>query len=131
MQPLKNLKTIHDHSLTDWLKWIIFAIMMLAPFFAIVIECLYLICNKNAPSNYNGVQQDLFYNAVANMCNKPLFNWTTDTGIYTTINAMCSGLQIENGALPILLTYWSFITLIYIVFDLVIGIFTKITHLLK
>lgn len=130
MQTIKGIGK-HDHSLTDLLKIFVFSIVMMAPFIAIAVECLYMICNKNAPANYTGTQQDVFYNAVSNMCAKPLFSWTTQTGIYTPINAMCTGLEIQSGALPILLTYWALMTAIYIVFDIVIKMFTYITHLIK
>ena len=130
MQAVKGLNK-HDHSLTDVLKFVIFMIVMLAPFFAIMTECLFVICNKNAPSNYTGTVQDVFYNAVANMVSKPLFSWTTQTGIYTPVNAMCTGLDVQGGALPVLLVYWALMTAIYIVFDIVIKIFTTLTHMIK
>lgn len=71
---------------------------------------------------------NVFYLAVNSIKNQTLFNWTTETAIYSAINGMCSGLAVENGVLPILLTYWSLMTAIYIVFDLIIFTFTKITH---
>ena len=130
MEKLKNLKVKHKHSLTDYLKVLIFAVIMLAPFFAVATECLYMICNKSAPTNYTGTQQDVFYNAVNNITTKPIFSWTTSTGIYTTINSMCTGLDFGGSAniLSILLTYWSLNTAVYIVFDIVITLFTKLTH---
>lgn len=130
MEKLKDLKSKHKHSLTDLLKFTIFSTIMLAPFFAVAVECLYMICNKSAPTNYTGTQQDVFYNAIINITNKPLFNWTTNTGIYTAINNMCTGLDFGGSAniLSILLTYWSLNTAIYIVFDIVIVLFTKLTH---
>lgn len=130
MQTVKKLNQ-HDHSLTDILKFVIFMIVMLAPFFAIMTECLFVICNKNAPSNYTGTVQDVFYNAVNNMVSKPLFSWTTQTGIYTPVNAMCTGLDVQSGALPVLIVYWALMTAIYIVFDIVIKIFTTLTHMIK
>lgn len=122
----------HDHSLTNLLKVSIFAIVMMAPFFAVLLESLYMICNKNAPSNYTGVQQDLFYNAVANLSSKSLFNWTTGTAMYTTITAVLTGLDFEaNNTLALLITYWILCTLIYVLFDIIIDMFTKITHFLS
>lgn len=128
-----KLKDAHDHALTQWLKVIIFGIVMLAPFFAVLTECMYMICNKNAPLNYTGTQQDVFYNAINNIATKPIFNWTINTGIYTTINAMTTGLDMGTGAntLAILLTYWALNTAIYIVFDIIIVLFVKLTHFIN
>ena len=130
---MEKLKLKHDHKLTDMLKVLIFAVVMLAPFFAVLTECLYMIINKNAPSNYTGTPQDVFYNAVANLGNKPIFSWTTDTAIYTAISGMTTGLEMGTGAntLALLLTYWALNTAIYIIFDIVIVLFTKLTHLLN
>lgn len=71
---------------------------------------------------------NVFYMSVNDIKNQTLFNWTTDTAIYSAINGMCNGLAVQDGVLPILLTYWSLMTAIYIVFDLIIFTFTKITH---
>lgn len=129
MEKLKQ-KNKHDHTLTDWLKFGIFTIIMLAPFFAVLTECLYMIINKNAPSNYTGTPQDVFYNAINNLATKDIFNWTTSTGIYQSINAMTTGLNFGTSAnvIAILLSYWSLNTAIYIVFDIIIVMFTKLTH---
>lgn len=130
MEQLNRLKGKHKHCLTDFLKFAIFATVMLAPFFAVAVECLYMICNKSAPTNYTGTQQDVFYNAITNLTTKPIFTWTTNTGIYTAINNMCTGLDFGGSAnvLSILLTYWALNTGVYIVFDIVIVLFTKLTH---
>lgn len=123
-------KVKHDHSLTNLLKVCIFAVVMMAPFFAVLLESLYMIVNKNAPTNYTGVQQDLFYNAVANLSTKTLFTWVTGTGMYTTINSVLTGLDFgPDNTLALLLTYWIIITLIYVLFDIIIEMFIKLTHL--
>ena len=129
---MEKLKEKHNHKLTDLLKVLIFATIMLAPFIAVMVECLYMIINKNAPTNYTGVQQDVFYNAINNIGTKSIFTWTESTAIYTPINNMLTGLEIGTGTniLAILLTYWSLNTAIYIVFDIIIFCFTKITHML-
>lgn len=127
---MEKLKKKHNHLLTDILKFTIFAVIMLAPFFAVLTECLYMIVNKNAPTNYTGIQADVFYIAVDKIATKPIFTWTTNTGIYTPINAMLTGLDFgtSTNTLAVLLTYWSLNTAIYIVFDIIIWAFTKITH---
>lgn len=131
MEKLKKQK--HDHKITDYLKVGIFAIVLLAPILAVAVECLYIIVNKNAPTNYTGTPQNVFYESFENMIQQPLFSWTTSTGIYTPINAMLTGLEMGTGTttLAILLTYWSLMTAIYIVFDIIIFLFTKLTHLLQ
>lgn len=123
----------HDHRLTSVLKVIIFSIVMLAPFFAVAVECLYVICNKNAPSNYTGTIQNVFYNAVANISTQSLFTWTEDTAIYTAVSGMTTGLEFgsSGNTLAILLTYWALNSAIYIVFDIIIECFVKITHLVN
>lgn len=122
----------HDHSLTDILKVCIFAIVMMAPFFAVLFECLYMVCNKNAPSNYTGVQQDVFYNALTNITTKTVFTWTTSTAMFSTISAVLTGLEFgSNNILAILLTYWILNTLIYVLFDIIIDMFVKLTHFLR
>lgn len=130
MDKLKKQK--HDHTFTDKLKGWLFALIMLAPFIAIAIECLFMIQNPNAVNGYTGTPQDLFYNAVNNITTKSLFNWVEDTGIYTGINAMFTGLEFDTTTNPIaiLCGYWLLNTGVYIVIDIVIWCFTKITHML-
>ena len=128
----KNMgKLEHDHKGTQILKVVIFSIIMLAPFLAVLTECLYMICNKNAPTNYTGTQQDVFYNAINNIATKQIFNWTTNTGMYTAINSMTTGLEFGTSAntLGILLTYWTLNTGVYVIFDIVLWCFTKLTHM--
>lgn len=59
------------------------------------------------------------------------FNWAKSTGIYTPIYNMTNGMGIKTNVVPMLLAYWSVLTAIYIVFDLIIWIFTKITHMIN
>lgn len=72
-----------------------------------------------------------FSYGVSQLSNDPIFNWTRNTRIYQPINAMVSGLEIENDTLQIMLAYWSLMTAVYIVFDLIIFCFTKITHFIN
>lgn len=74
---------------------------------------------------------NVFYSSVSRLQQANLFNWAKTTGIYTPINAMTSGLGIKDNTIPMLLAYWSILTAIYIVFDLIIWVFTKITHLIN
>lgn len=45
----------HNHSLTDLLKILLFAILMLAPALSVGTRCLYVIANKNAYQSYSDV----------------------------------------------------------------------------
>lgn len=125
---MEKLKAKHDHSFTDKVKGMIFIIMLLAPLLAILVECMIAIYNPNATNTTN-----VFYTAVSNMNSSTLFNWTTSTAIYAAINNMLTGLELGTGTttLAILLTYWALMTAIYIVFDIIIFCFTKITHLIQ
>lgn len=72
-----------------------------------------------------------FQYAVEQIPNEQIFAWTKNTGIYTPINAMCNGLgfNAQNNVLAVLLTYWMLCTCVYIVIDIVIACFTKLTHI--
>lgn len=72
-----------------------------------------------------------FTYGISNLKNESVFNWTQNTAIYIPINAMCTGLGITENAISIMLTYWALMTAIYIIFDIVIVLFTKLTHLLN
>ena len=130
---MEKLKSKHDHKWTDRLKVILFSLVMMAPLFAILTECLMVIQNEQALTDYTGTPAHAFYNAVDYLSTSTLFAWTTSTGIYSTLLAMCTGLELGTGATAIcvLLTYWSLMTAIYIVFDIIIFCFTKLTHLIQ
>lgn len=118
-------KLKHDHRPTDKLKVLVFSIILLAPFLAIASECLIAIFNENSQ-----LGADTFYNAVDHLATKPIFNWTINTGIYTTINAMTTGLEFGTSAntLAIILTYISLNVAVYVVFDIILYLFTRLTH---
>lgn len=128
-----NRKGKHNHKWTDKLKVIIFAIVMLAPFFAILVECCAISWNPYVAANYTGTPTQIFYDAIDNLNTQPIFNWTSSTAIYTAINNMCTGLEFgtSGNTLSLLLTYWSLNTAIYIVFDIIIYMFTKLTHFMN
>lgn len=81
-------------------------------------------------NNYSYLSSAFYYN-VEQLKTQPLFAWTKDTGIYGTFNAMCEGLDQQDGILPLLLTYWTLNTCIYIVFDIILVTFTKIIHIIS
>lgn len=253
MEKLEKKK--HDHKLTKWLKFSIFATIMLAPFFSVLVRSLYVINNDNAKDSYSIVQSGKYtlignqsqlenntlyqFNATRDLYNSKslqyiylkegslntitgtdlniypttnkfriyyngnnnsysiellhnsttlvylsfgsynnpsnitftfesdrvqnntdyienieliqfgqqnyldnvfeysinqlkennLYNWSLNTGIYTAIDNMTQGLG-ANETLSMLLAYWGILTAIYIVFDIIIEIFVKLTHLL-
>ena len=76
---------------------------------------------------------NVFYTSLEDINNAPIFNWTESTGMYTVINNMTQDLEFgtSGNTLATLLTYWSLNTAIYIIFDIIIWAFTKITHILQ
>ena len=70
-----------------------------------------------------------FYYGVDQMTKSELFNWTKNTTLYSGIKAMTDNLQIQTNAIAILLTYWFILTIIYIIVDIVLKLFTTITHI--
>lgn len=72
-----------------------------------------------------------FYYGVDQMTKSDLFNWTQNTGIYTGVHAMTSGIGIECRFIPMLLTYWLILTIVYIIIDVVIETFKYLTHMLQ
>ena len=55
---MKIEKVKHDHKWTDLLKVGIFALILLAPIFAVGVKCAYVICNRNAYQSYSGATQN-------------------------------------------------------------------------
>lgn len=260
----EQFKPKHNHNFTDWLKFIIFAVLMMAPFFSILTRCLYVSCNKNAKDSYYGdtinsyedktitsfeqivigqtykftsssntevinanqtkriyftdlnilsystnlqtwydnmylaeaftttyydghsyiapiinnvIQPSLdmysynciftftlsniltptgytynelwdnylsirIYNnysfldnafdySISQLAESPTFNWTKQTATYDVFNNMLTGLTIQNGILPLLLTYWMMLIVVYIIVDIIIKLFTFITHMIQ
>lgn len=119
----------HQFNAVKFTEWLLFIIIMIGPFIAILIESNYMIYNEQAPSNYTGVPQDVFYNAVNNVSTKTIFNWVTGTGMYATISSMLTGLDISVNIFPLLLTYWMMNTLIFAVFDIIIKAFSWIINI--
>lgn len=86
--------------------------------------------NEIESVNLTGTLDNGFYYAVNELSDQPLFNWTKNTFIYSTINQMTTGLDFgNNNVLALLLTYWILNTLIYIIFDIIIEVFKKLTHM--
>lgn len=78
---------------------------------------------------YLGNELDnVFEYSVNKLESSNLYNWTTQTAIYSGISQMTSQLGITGNIIPIILCYWFFMTIIYIILDIVIKLFTILTH---
>lgn len=73
---------------------------------------------------------NVFTYAVNDISNNNLFNWTQNTAIYTGINAMTTNLDIVNPTIAILITYWTLLTIIYVIIDILLTGFIYLTHLI-
>lgn len=85
--------------------------------------------NVNTYVYQTNMLDNVFEYSINKLKENNLYNWSKETGIYTAINNMISGLG-ANDVLAMLLAYWGILTAVYIVFDIVIECFTKLTHLL-
>ena len=47
-----------------------------------------------------------------------LYNWAKDTGTYTVMHTTTTGLGITNTFVPMLMSYWLLISVIYFIFDI-------------
>ena len=72
--------------------------------------------------NNNSFISEVFYYSVDKVTQSNLFNWTQNTTIYTTINQFTNTLGITNIFMPILLTYWLIISIVYFLYDIVLMI---------
>lgn len=82
----------------------------------------------NLSNNFN--LDNVFEYSVNKLENSELFTWTQNTAVYTGVNAMTTSLQIQGTAIPMLITYWFLLTVIYVILDIVIKLFTVLTHLI-
>ena len=90
-----------------------------------------LLNNNLLTYNKYSYLDNVFEYSINNIETNNLYNWTQNTGIYTGVSAMCTGMGITVNAIPIILTYWFLITAIYIIVDIVLWGFTAITHILQ
>lgn len=59
-----------------------------------------------------------------------LFNWTKNTAIYSGIQEMTTQLGVTGQTIPVILTYWALLTIIYVIIDIILKCFTILTHML-
>jgi len=62
--------------------------------------------------------KDIFYYSVNKVTESPLFNWAQNSIIYTTMNATCTQLSITTPFIPLLMSYWLIISIIYFLYDI-------------
>lgn len=82
---------------------------------------------------YNMVASGLdnvFEYSISQLENSEYYNWTQSTAVYTGVKAMTTNLQIDGNVIPILITYWFLLTVIYVIIDIVLKCFTTLTHLI-
>lgn len=61
---------------------------------------------------------NVFYIQLERLESSTLFNWTKDTGTYTVIHNTTTALGITNTYMPMLLTYWMIVSVIYFIYDI-------------
>lgn len=71
---------------------------------------------------------NVFEYSISKLEDSTLFNWTENTAIFSGIDAMNTQLGINSPAIGIILTYWLILTCIYVIIDIVLKLFTILTH---
>lgn len=82
----------------------------------------YTYFNKCQNIPYDSINQkdldNIFYYAVDKVTESPLFSWAENSIIYTTTNATCNALSITTPFIPLLLSYWLIISVMYFLYDI-------------
>ncbi len=78
----------------------------------------------------NNNLDNVFEYSVSKLEDSQMFNWTTNTAIFTGVQAMCSQLGITTPVIAEILVYWFLLTVIYVIIDIILKTFTVITHML-
>ena len=66
--------------------------------------------------NVNG--QDIFYKSIEKIEESNLFNWAENSIIYTTMSNTCRQLNITTTFIPLIMSYWLIISIIYFLYDI-------------
>lgn len=77
---------------------------------------------------------EVFYYSIDKLQQSPLFNWAENSLIYTGMTKTCNALNITTPFIPLLMTYWLIISVIYILYDIILvilHIFHKKIHQLE
>lgn len=82
--------------------------------------------------NYNNYSylDNVFEYSLNKLEQEQYITWTQNTAVYTGVNAMTTGLGITQTVIPMLIVYWFILTIIYIIIDIVLALFTKLTHMI-
>lgn len=83
---------------------------------------------KNIEYNNYSYLDNVFEYSVSQLEESNLFNWTENTAIFSGIQTMTTQLGITNQTIPILLVYWFLLTVIYVIIDIILKLFTYMTH---
>lgn len=95
------------------------------------IELDYLIPNgTNSTTTYTNDISTSIINAWNSTWQNPLFSWTNYSPFYAPMQSFTNVFGINDMQIANVLTYLATITAIYIVFDIVIELFTYLTHLI-
>lgn len=63
---------------------------------------------------------EIFYHSIEKIEQSNLFNWTKNSIIYTGMTEFTTSLSISNTFIPLLLTYWLIISIVYFLYDIVL-----------
>lgn len=72
-----------------------------------------------------------FDKAFNDLENKKMFSWTKDTIIYDGVSKTLNLLQVKNNTLAVLISYWLYLTTIYIIIDIIIESIVFLTHMIN
>lgn len=72
----------------------------------------YLLLQEKAPLD------NAFEYGTTKVENSNLYNWAKNTGTYTVMHQTTQGLGIENTFIPMLMSYWLLISVIYFIYDI-------------
>ena len=70
-----------------------------------------------------------FEYSVNKLAESPILSWTQQTAIYTGVNTMTTQLGVSTPTIAMLIVYWFLLTIIYIIIDIIIKLFTWLTHM--
>lgn len=68
--------------------------------------------------------------SINEIANSSIMTWTQNSILYTNVNNAFTGLGVNNLFIVELIIYWLDLTAVYIIIDIVIELFTWLTHIL-
>lgn len=73
---------------------------------------------ENEIVNVTNTLDNVFYYSIDKVKESPLFNWANNTGTYNVLENTCNTLGITTTFIPMLLSYWLMISLMYLLYDI-------------